>query len=149
MREPQDGESRYRSDQERVTALGTFLRKTSIDELPELWNVLVGEMSLVGPRPLLVEYLEKYTEVEHRRHNMPPGITGWAQVNGRQNIPFSERLGLDTWYVDNWSLVLDFKIICMTLAAVVGDSHQAVGSAGLDAVDDIGLSADRQRTDRA
>ena len=145
MREPAAGENRYRSDDERTSKLGKLLRKTSIDELPELWNVLLGEMSLVGPRPLLVEYLAKYTDEESRRHDMPPGITGWAQVNGRQNITFSERLALDVWYVDNWSIALDFKIIARTIGAVVWDSHEAVGSEGLDAVDDIGLSADRER----
>ena len=145
MREPTPGENRYRSDDERTDRLGKFLRKTSIDELPELWNVLVGDMSLVGPRPLLVEYLPKYTAEESRRHQMPPGITGWAQVNGRQNITFSQRLALDVWYVDNWSLALDLKILARTLGAIIWDSHEAVGSAGLDAVDDIGLSADRER----
>ncbi len=145
MREPSAGENRYRSDADRTGRLGAFLRKTSIDELPELWNVLRGEMSLVGPRPLLVEYLEKYTAEENRRHEMPPGITGWAQVNGRQNITFSERLALDVWYVDNWSPALDFKILVRTIGAVVFDSHESVGSAGLDAVDDIGLSSDRAR----
>ncbi|MCP4447214.1 MAG: sugar transferase [Myxococcales bacterium] len=147
MRAAADGELWFRSDSDRVTAIGHFLRKTSIDELPELWNVLRGDMSLVGPRPLLVEYLEKYTPNEHRRHHTPPGITGWAQVNGRQNIPFSERLRLDVWYVDNWNLLLDCKIIVKTVAAVFLTSHDAVGSDGLDAVDDIGLSSDRERTE--
>jgi lipopolysaccharide/colanic/teichoic acid biosynthesis glycosyltransferase len=145
MREPRPDEDRYRSDASRVTRLGSFLRKTSLDELPELWNVLRGEMSLVGPRPLLVDYLEKYTPEEARRHDVPPGITGWAQVNGRQNIPFSERLRLDIWYVDHRSLALDILIIARTVGAVFLDAHGAVESAGLDAVDDIGLSADRKR----
>lgn len=145
MREPRTDEARYRTDADRVTKVGHFLRKTSIDELPELWNVLSGEMSLVGPRPLLVDYLDKYTTEESRRHEMPPGITGWAQVNGRQNIPFSERLKLDVWYVDNWSLLLDMKILFRTASAVFLDSHDAVESSGLDAVDDLGLSADRKR----
>jgi sugar transferase EpsL len=145
MREPRPNEDRYRSDASRVTRLGSLLRKTSLDELPELWNVLRGEMSLVGPRPLLVDYLAKYTQTEARRHEVPPGITGWAQVNGRQNIPFSERLRLDVWYVDHRNFALDLLIIARTLGAVFLDSHGAVESAGLDAVDDIGLSADRQR----
>lgn len=145
MREARPDEVWFRSDADRVTKLGLFLRKSSIDELPELWNVLKGEMSLVGPRPLLVDYLEKYTEEESRRHDVPPGITGWAQVNGRQNIPFSERLKLDVWYVDNWSLLLDLKILAKTVAAVFIDSHEAIGSEGLDTIDDIGLSSDRQR----
>lgn len=89
MREPRSNEERFRTDDQRVTRLGELLRKSSIDELPELLNVLAGDMSLVGPRPLLKEYLDKYTREEQRRHDMPPGITGWAQVNGRQEIPFS------------------------------------------------------------
>lgn len=145
MRPPRKDEVWFRSDADRVTRLGMFLRKTSIDELPELWNVLRGEMSLVGPRPLLVEYLDKYTSEENRRHEVPPGITGWAQVNGRQNIPFSERLRLDVWYVDNWSILLDCQILYKTVAAVFIDSHEAVESEGLDNVDDIGLSSDRPR----
>lgn len=149
MREPTANESRYRTDADRVTPIGQFLRKTSLDELPELWNVLRGEMSLVGPRPLLMEYLPKYTETELRRHDMPPGITGWAQVNGRQNIPFSQRLLLDVWYVDHWSLLLDVKILFRTLAAVLFSAHGSVESAGLDIVDDIGLSADRVRENQS
>ncbi len=145
MREAKPEEVWFRSDDERVTSLGAFLRKSSIDELPELWNVLKGEMSLVGPRPLLVEYLDKYTDEESRRHDTPPGITGWAQVNGRQNIPFSERLRLDVWYVDNWSLLLDCKILISTVAAVFFQSHNVGGSDALDVVDDIGLSSDRER----
>jgi len=92
------------SDAERLTAVGRLLRRTSLDELPQLWNVLRGEMSLVGPRPLLIDYLEHYTRRQARRHEVRPGITGWAQVNGRQDIPFSRRLELDVWYVENWSL---------------------------------------------
>lgn len=145
MREPSSGEDRYRTDAQRVTRLGDFLRRSSIDELPELFNVLTGDMSLVGPRPLLAEYLEKYTPEERRRHETPPGITGWAQVNGRQEIPFSERLRLDVWYVDNWSLWLDLRILMKTFAAIVLTPHGSVESAGLDAVDDLGLSHDRKR----
>ncbi len=145
MRSATGDEVWFRSDATRVTKLGNFLRKTSIDELPELWNVLKGDMSLVGPRPLLVEYLEKYTEEESRRHDVPPGITGWAQVNGRQNIPFSERLRLDVWYVDHWSLLLDLQVLYKTAKAVLIDTHEAVESSGLDVVDDIGLSSDRKR----
>lgn len=147
MRAAREDEVWFRSDADRVTRVGLFLRKSSIDELPELWNVLKGEMSLVGPRPLLVSYLEKYTQEESRRHDVPPGITGWAQVNGRQNIPFSERLQLDVWYVDNWSFLLDLKILVKTVAAVFIDSHEAIESDALDAIDDIGLSSDRKRAD--
>lgn len=145
MREPSEGEDRYRTDARRVSRLGALLRRSSIDELPELFNVLAGDMSLVGPRPLLKEYLGKYTPEERRRHEMPPGITGWAQVNGRQEIPFSERLRLDVWYVDNWTLWLDLRILMRTLAAIVCTPHGSVESAGLDAVDDLGLSHDRKR----
>jgi lipopolysaccharide/colanic/teichoic acid biosynthesis glycosyltransferase len=119
MRPTKPGEVWYMSDDERITRLGRFLRSSSIDELPELWNVLRGEMSLVGPRPLLVEYLATYSPDERRRHDMRPGITGWAAVNGRHVLKFDERLRLDTWYVDHWSLVLDFRIMAMTAAQVL------------------------------
>ena len=119
MRPPRTGEVWYMTDEERITRLGRFLRSTSIDELPELWNVLRGEMSLVGPRPLLMEYLETYSPDERRRHDMRPGITGWAAVNGRHALGFDERLRLDTWYVDHWSFNLDLKIIGMTVNQVL------------------------------
>ncbi len=113
------GEALYETDAQRVTALGRFLRSTSLDEVPELWNVLRGEMSLVGPRPLLVEYLEKYTPEERRRHDVLPGVTGWAVVNGRHTLKFGERLKLDVWYVDHQSLWLDFKILAVTVFQVL------------------------------
>ncbi|PRQ08116.1 sugar transferase [Enhygromyxa salina] len=138
MVEPREGESRLHSDGARVTAVGKFLRKTSIDELPELWNVVRGEMSLVGPRPLLLEYLRKYTPEQMRRHEVAPGITGWAQVNGRQAIPFSKRLELDVWYVDNRSLALDLRILCKTVAQVVVGHGQHTGQSLAD-VDDLGF----------
>jgi lipopolysaccharide/colanic/teichoic acid biosynthesis glycosyltransferase len=119
MRPLRPGERPYETDQKRVTKLGEFLRSTSIDELPELWNVIRGDMSLVGPRPLLMEYLERYTPEERRRHDMPPGITGWAAVNGRHAIKFKERLELDVWYVDHWSLWLDLKILAVTAYQVL------------------------------
>ena len=122
MRAPRTGEVWYLSDQDRVTRLGRFLRATSIDELPELWNVLRGDMSLVGPRPLLVEYLPHYTDLERRRHEMRPGITGWAAVNGRHTLPFEHRLELDAWYVANWSPALDARILSRTIAQVLGRS---------------------------
>ncbi len=102
-------------DAERLTRFGRFLRATSLDELPELFNVLKGDMSLVGPRPLLMQYLERYTQEQARRHEVRPGITGWAQVNGRNAITWEEKFKLDVWYVDNWSLWLDIKIIFMTI----------------------------------
>ena len=105
-------------DEQRLTRLGRFLRSTSLDELPELFNVLKGDMSLVGPRPLLMQYLERYTPEQARRHEVKPGITGWAQINGRNAITWEEKFVLDVWYVDNWSLWLDMKILAMTLVKV-------------------------------
>ncbi len=119
MRSPRPGEVWFDTDAARLTKLGAFLRATSIDELPELWNVLRGEMSLVGPRPLLVEYLDHYTPEEQRRHDMRPGVTGWAAVNGRHTARFEDRLMLDVWYVDHWSLALDLRIVLMTLSQVL------------------------------
>ncbi|MCM8525875.1 MAG: sugar transferase [Lentisphaeraceae bacterium] len=107
------------SDEERITKFGAFLRKTSLDELPELLNVLKGEMSLVGPRPLLVEYLPLYNEFQSRRHNVRPGITGWAQINGRNAISWEEKFKLDVWYVENRSLFLDIKILLLTIKKVI------------------------------
>jgi len=106
-------------DAERITSLGRFLRRTSLDELPELWNVLMGDLSLVGPRPLLMQYLDRYTPFQMRRHEVRPGITGWAQVNGRNAITWKEKFDMDVWYVDNRSLTLDFRIVIMTLGQVI------------------------------
>lgn len=106
-------------DGNRITALGRFLRKTSIDELPELCNVLKGDMSLVGPRPLLMEYLPRYTLQQARRHEVKPGITGWAQVNGRNDIPWETKFKYDTWYVDHHTFRLDCRILLLTLAEVL------------------------------
>jgi lipopolysaccharide/colanic/teichoic acid biosynthesis glycosyltransferase len=117
-------------DADRLTVLGRFLRSTSLDELPELWNVFKGEMSLVGPRPLLMEYLPLYTEEQARRHDVRPGITGWAQVNGRNAIGWEEKFALDLWYVDNQSFVLDVKILWLTLVAVF--RRDGVSAAGHD-----------------
>ena len=102
-------------DSKRLTKLGRFLRKTSMDELPELFNVIKGDMSIVGPRPLLMQYLNRYTPEQARRHEVKPGITGWAQVNGRNAISWEDKFKLDVWYVDNWSIWLDVKIIAMTV----------------------------------
>ena len=106
-------------DAERLVPFGRWLRSTSLDELPELWNVLRGDMSLVGPRPLLMQYLPLYSPEQARRHEVPPGLTGWAQINGRNAIDWDDKFALDTWYVDNWSLRLDLKIIAATVMAVV------------------------------
>jgi lipopolysaccharide/colanic/teichoic acid biosynthesis glycosyltransferase len=107
-------------DEQRLTPFGQFLRKTSLDELPQLWNVVKGEMSLVGPRPLLVQYLDRYTPEQARRHEVKPGITGWAQVNGRRTLDgrWDEKFKLDVWYVDNWNLWLDSKILFLTVFKV-------------------------------
>jgi lipopolysaccharide/colanic/teichoic acid biosynthesis glycosyltransferase len=115
-------------DAERLTAFGRWLRSTSLDELPELWNVLVGEMSLVGPRPLLVKYLGRYSAEQARRHEVRPGITGWAQINGRNALSWEQKLALDVWYVDNWSLALDLQILLKTLSAVV--TRQGISAEG-------------------
>jgi sugar transferase EpsL len=119
MRAPRAGEVSYLTDDARVTRLGRFLRGTSLDELPELFNVLRGDMSLVGPRPLFMHYLDHYTEVEHRRHELRPGITGWAVVNGRNSLQFKDRVRLDVWYVDHWSLRLDARILLLTIRQVL------------------------------
>jgi lipopolysaccharide/colanic/teichoic acid biosynthesis glycosyltransferase len=107
------------TDSERLTNFGRFLRSTSLDELPELWNVLKGDMSLVGPRPLLIEYIPLYSPHQARRHEVLPGITGWAQVNGRNTLSWDEKFNLDVWYVDNQSLWLDIKILFMTIKKVI------------------------------
>jgi len=106
-------------DSERMTPLGRFLRSSSLDELPELWNVLKGEMSLVGPRPLLMEYLPLYSKEQYRRHEVRPGVTGWAQINGRNALSWDEKFKFDIWYVDNRSFWLDLKIILSTIKKVV------------------------------
>lgn len=106
-------------DVERLTERGRFLRRTSLDELPELWNVLKGDMSLVGPRPLLMEYLDRYTPEQMRRHDVRPGITGLAQISGRNNLPWEHKFDLDVWYVDHWSLWLDVRILFRTIRKVI------------------------------
>ncbi|MGB9689560.1 sugar transferase [Thermogutta sp.] len=131
-------------DAERLTPLGRFLRRFSLDELPELWNVLRGDMSLIGPRPLLVEYLPRYTPEQARRHNLRPGITGLAQVMGRNALKFSERLAYDVYYVDHFSLLLDLKILALTLWKV--PTGMLFDGAGQDVrlVDDLGLHPGRE-----
>jgi len=120
MSDARDASGALLPDAMRLTRFGKFLRASSLDELPELWNVLTGAMSLVGPRPLLVEYLPLYTPEQARRHEVRPGITGWAQINGRNALSWEERFALDVWYVDNWSLALDLRIIFRTISKVVG-----------------------------
>jgi lipopolysaccharide/colanic/teichoic acid biosynthesis glycosyltransferase len=118
------------ADAERLTRLGRFLRSSSLDELPELWNVLKGEMSLVGPRPLLMEYLPLYSPEQARRHEVRPGVTGWAQINGRNAINWEQKFALDVWYVDNQSLLLDLRILWLTIRKVLErDGISATGEA--------------------
>ena len=119
MRVACDASGNALPDAERLTAFGRFMRRTSLDELPQLWNVLTGEMSLVGPRPLLTEYLAVYSPEQARRHEVRPGITGWAQVNGRNALTWEDKFRLDVWYVDNRSLMLDLKILCLTVLSVL------------------------------
>lgn len=119
MRDALDANGNPLPDSERMTDFGRFLRSSSLDELPELWNVIKGDMSLVGPRPLLMEYLPLYNEVQVRRHDARPGVTGWAQINGRNALSWEEKFKLDVWYVDNQSLWLDLKIIFLTIKKVL------------------------------
>lgn len=119
MRDAVDAQGHPLADAERMTPFGSFLRASSLDELPELWNVLKGDMSLVGPRPLLMEYLPLYSPEQRRRHEVRPGVTGWAQVNGRNALSWEDKFKLDVWYVDNQSLLLDFKILFMTVKKVL------------------------------
>ncbi len=118
MMDTRDGEGRLLPDNQRLTPLGRLVRRTSCDEFPQLWNVLRGDMSLVGPRPLLPQYLPRYTDFQRRRHEVKPGITGWAQVNGRNGLTWEQKFELDIWYVDNWSLWLDIRILWLTLLTV-------------------------------
>lgn len=119
MKDAVDERGNLLPDSERMTSFGQFLRSTSLDELPELWNVLKGDMSLVGPRPLLMEYVSLYSEEQFRRHEVRPGVTGWAQVNGRNAISWEDKFKLDIWYVDNRSFWLDIKILFLTVKKVL------------------------------
>lgn len=130
MRNLYDEKGELLPDEKRLTGFGRFLRSTSLDELPEIYNVLTGKMSFIGPRPLLIEYLPLYTPEQARRHQMRPGISGWAQVNGRNAISWDERFRLDVWYVDNQSFLLDVKILAMTVRQVfLRDGINEVGQA--------------------
>lgn len=119
MTDRKDSSGNQMPDSARLTDFGKFLRSTSLDELPELFNILKGDMSFVGPRPLLVKYLERYDRVQARRHEVRPGLTGWAQINGRNSISWKEKFELDVWYVDHWSLSLDIKILWRTFIKVL------------------------------
>ncbi|HEX2433129.1 MAG TPA: sugar transferase [Gaiellaceae bacterium] len=138
MKDAVDGAGNPLPDEERLTRLGIFMRQLSLDELPQLWNIFRGDMSFIGPRPLLMEFLKWYSPEQMRRHDVKPGVTGWAQVQGRHAILFSKRLDLDVWYVDNRSLGLDLKILGLTLLKVL--SMRGAQPAQTDAeVDDVGL----------
>lgn len=137
MRRPLPGEDVWRADDARTTRLGRFLRRTSLDELPELAHVITGKMSLVGPRPMLMEFLPRYSEYHQRRHLMRPGITGLAQVNGRSALTLGHRLDLDVKYVETWSLWLDLKILLRTLAVPFRSGH--VEGQTLEEIDDVNL----------
>ncbi|BCA66195.1 hypothetical protein SHINM1_017970 [Fluviibacter phosphoraccumulans] len=130
MTDERDVEGNLLPDSVRLTGFGRYLRSTSLDELPELWNVLKGDMSLVGPRPLLMEYLPLYTAVQARRHEVRPGLTGWAQVNGRNAIGWEEKFALDVWYVDHQSMIVDINILRLTVMKVMKrDGVSAPGDA--------------------
>lgn len=144
MTDERDADGNLKPDGERLTFLGRCLRKSSLDELPQLWNVIRGDMSLVGPRPLLMEYLPNYTPEQQRRHDVMPGITGWAQINGRNVVAFGERLRLDVWYVDHWSNTLDIKILMHTVLTVIRGRGVKVEQA-LEEVDDVGLHPETRR----
>jgi sugar transferase EpsL len=129
-----DREGRLLSDEDRMSPLGRWLRKTSLDELPQLWNILRGDLSFVGPRPLLVRYLSHYTQEERRRHSVRPGLTGWAQVHGRNSVPFEERLELDIYYVDHKSLWFDTRILFVTVGMVLTLRGVGADTAALDEI---------------
>ncbi len=133
MKEVRNKKNELLTDSARITKFGNFLRRTSLDELPELFNVLIGEMSIVGPRPLLMQYLERYSDEQARRHKVVPGITGWAQVNGRNAISWEEKFRLDVWYVDHWTFWLDIRIILQTIWKVIkGEGISQPGRATMD-----------------
>ncbi len=119
MTDERDAEGNLLPDEQRITKIGKFVRSTSIDELPQFWNVLVGDMALIGPRPLLVQYLPLYSKEQARRHEVRPGITGWAQCHGRNSISWTERFKLDVWYVDNVSFLTDLKVVLITIQKVL------------------------------
>lgn len=144
MTDKSDAEGSLLPDGERLTTMGRFLRANSLDELPELLNVIKGDMSIVGPRPLLMQYLERYTPEQARRHEVKSGLTGWAQVNGRNTISWEEKFELDVWYVDHQSLWLDFRIIWMTVLTVL--RREGINQQGhVGAEDFLGTAVNRRR----
>ncbi len=132
MTDERDADGKLLPNELRITKIGKFIRATSLDELPQLFNVLIGDMALIGPRPLLVRYLELYTPEQARRHNVRPGITGWAQVNGRNNVTWTKKFEMDVWYVDNCSMWLDIKIIYKTVLNVLQRKDIAISTGGFD-----------------
>lgn len=140
MTDERDADGKLLPDAQRLTKVGRFVRSTSIDELPQLWNVFKGDMSLIGPRPLLVQYLPLYTPEQARRHEVRPGITGWAQVNGRNHCKLSKKFQLDVWYVDNLSFMTDCRIIGMTINNVLHRADIGEGSGDMKDVDDLHFS---------
>ncbi len=131
MNEKKDANGKLLSDSERITKVGSFVRKTSLDEIPQLLNVILGNMSLIGPRPLLIQYLPLYNDFQRKRHNIRPGITGWAQVNGRNAISWNQKFIFDVWYVENLSFLLDLKILFLTVKKVIvreGISQEGVAT---------------------
>jgi len=133
MNDFKDKDGKLLPDSERLTGIGKFVRKTSLDEIPQLLNVIMGDMSLIGPRPLLTHYLHLYSEFQNRRHEVKPGITGWAQVNGRNAISWDQKFELDVWYVDHISFILDLKILLKTILKVIkSDDINAVDSATIE-----------------
>ena len=133
MKDLRNDKGEIAPDEKRITKIGKLLRQLSLDELPELFNILKGDMSIVGPRPLLVKYLDRYSSEQARRHEVKPGITGWAQVNGRNAITWEEKFRYDLWYIDNWSLWLDIKIIFLTIIkAIKGEGISQPGHATME-----------------
>lgn len=145
MTDERDAEGKLLPDAERLTPVGRFVRSTSIDELPQLINVLIGDMSLIGPRPLLVQYLPLYSPEQARRHEVRPGITGWAQVNGRNLCKLSKKFAYDVWYVDNVSFSLDIKILYLTIVNVLKRLDVGSGSGNMKDVDDLGFKERMQK----
>ncbi len=145
MTNARDPQGALLPDERRETRVGRFLRKTSLDELPQLWNILTGDLSFVGPRPLLEEYIPHYTPEEHRRHLVRPGLTGWAQIHARNCLPFDQRLVMDVWYVDHMNWMLDLRILIVTAWVVLAQR----GSAGDPSAERVGLHLQRSRAARS
>ena len=139
MTDERDAEGNLLPDADRLTKIGKFVRSTSIDELPQLINVLKGDMALIGPRPLLVQYLPLYSKEQARRHDVRPGISGWAQCHGRNAISWTEKFKLDVWYVDHCTLATDIKILCMTVMNVLNRKDVGAGADDMESIDDLGF----------